>query len=253
MDERVKRWEQRFDWIILVAAALVIPVVVIEQTDPTEPLRTIAGVANWTIWLVFLAELVVMLAIVPNRWRWLRDNPLDVAIVILTPPFLPATMQALRVFRLLRLLRLLRTIKAVQRLFTPQGLQWAALLALITAFCGGAGFAAVEQGHNENVSNTWDGLWWAVATMTTVGYGDVFPVTNAGRMIAVVVMVVGIGFLTMLIGSAAERFVSQDLEQTQVTLASEVDEAESDVLREIEEIAQRLRSVEASVRRIQST
>jgi voltage-gated potassium channel len=75
------------------------------------------------------------------------------------------------------------------------------------------GFAAVEQGSNENVESTWDGLWWALTTMTTVGYGDITPVTESGRMIAAVVMVIGIGFLTLLIGSAAERFVSVDVEK----------------------------------------
>ena len=83
-------------------------------------------------------------------------------------------------------------------------MRWAALLALLTAFCGGASFTAVEQGHNDKVSNTWDGLWWAVTTMTTVGYGDITPETDAGRMIGIVVMLVGIGFLTMLIGASAE-------------------------------------------------
>jgi hypothetical protein len=69
-------------------------------------------------------------------------------------------------------------------------------------------------------------------------------------MIAVVVMVVGIGFLTMLIGSAAERFVAQDVEEAQETLTSEVGEAENDLLREIREISERLRRVEAGVRLI---
>ena len=115
MDERSKRWARRFDWVVVVAAVLVIPVVVIEQTKTSDSLRSAAGIANWAIWTIFLAEVTVMLALVPDRRRWLRENPLDVAIVVLTPPFLPATFQALRVFRLLRLLRLLRAMQAVRR------------------------------------------------------------------------------------------------------------------------------------------
>lgn len=78
--------------------------------------------------------------------------------------------------------------------------------------------------------------------MTTVGYGDITPVTDSGRVIAVVVMVVGIGFLTMLIGATAERFVTPDVEA--VTEAEEsIAEAEADVLREVREITERLQRV----------
>ncbi|MBA2361420.1 MAG: two pore domain potassium channel family protein [Actinobacteria bacterium] len=249
MNERAERWQRRFEVPVLIAALLVIPVIAVEQSDAGEPWPTLAAVTNWAIWLVFLAEVVVMLAIVPNRWRWIRANPLDLAIVILTPPFLPASLQALRVFRLLRLLRLLRVVQAARRLFSPEGLQWAALLTLLTLFIGGAGFAAVEEGSNKNVDNTWDGLWWAFTTMTTVGYGDVSPVTDTGRMIAVATMAVGIGFLTLLIGAAAERFVAPIREEV-VEVEQEVVAAEAEVLGEIAEIADRLRRVEASVRRL---
>lgn len=244
VDERTERWARRFDWIVLVAAALVIPVVVIEQAEPNDTLTAVAGIANWAIWLVFLAEVVFMLSIVPNRRRWLLDNPLDVAIVILTPPFLPASLQALRVFRLLRLLRLLRVLQAARRLFSPKGLQWALLLGLLTLFLGGAAFAAVEQGPNENVSSTWDGIWWAICTMTTVGYGDIGPVTDSGRVISVVVMIVGIGVLTMLIGAAAERFVAQDIAEVEGEVADELEDTQAVVRQELREITVRLAELE---------
>jgi len=61
---------------------------------------TIATVLNWCIWLGFLTEFVVMSWVVPDRWLWIRNNPLDLAIVVLTPPFLPESLQAARVFRL---------------------------------------------------------------------------------------------------------------------------------------------------------
>jgi hypothetical protein len=124
-------------------------------------------------------------------------------------PFLPASMQALRVFRLLRVLRLIAVVGYARRLFSLNGLAYGALLALITVLGGGAAFAHAE---GKEVS-TWDGMWWAVTTMTTVGYGDLYPHTDLGRGIAIVVMVVGIGFLSLLIGAVSERFLASELRQ----------------------------------------
>jgi hypothetical protein len=94
VDERSKRIERLFEWPIVIAAILVIPVIYIEQSEHGEPWSTLATVANWVIWLLFLAEVVVMLAVVPDRRRWARTHPLELAIVVLTRPFLPGSMQA---------------------------------------------------------------------------------------------------------------------------------------------------------------
>ncbi len=86
VDERARRVERRLERPLLVAALLTVPAIAIEQSDVGEPWDTIALVLNWTIWLAFVAEVVVMLRVVPDKVRWLRDHPLDLAIVLLTPP-----------------------------------------------------------------------------------------------------------------------------------------------------------------------
>ena len=88
---------------MLIAAALTLPMVAITESHPAARWRTSPGILNWVTWIAFLVELVVMLAVVPNRRAWLRHHPLDPFIVILTPPILPAGLQSLRVLRLLRL------------------------------------------------------------------------------------------------------------------------------------------------------
>jgi voltage-gated potassium channel len=145
-----------------------------------------------------------MLRVVPDRGRWLRDHPLDLAIVIVTPPFLPAALQAARVFRLLRLLRLVRAGSLARRVFSTEGVRDAAVLTLIAVLGGGAAFAAVE---NKNDLSAWDGVWWAIQTVTTVGYGDTKVTTDAGRIIAICLMITGIGFVAVLTAAAAERFM----------------------------------------------
>ena len=249
VDERAERIQRRFEAPIVVGALLVIPIIVVEQSTTGEPWSTLAAVGNWLVWLLFLAEVVVMLAVVPDRRRWLRAHPLEVAIVVLTPPFLPASMQALRVFRLLRLLRLIAAVRYARRLFTLDGLRYGALLALITVLAGGAAFAHAE---GEEVS-TWDGVWWAVTTMTTVGYGDLYPSTETGRAVAILVMVVGIGFLSLLIGSVSERFltagVEEEVAEAERELEEDVNAARVEVLAELRAIGERLRQLEASVER----
>jgi voltage-gated potassium channel len=213
---------------MLVAALLVVPAIVIEQSSLGEPWDTLAVVINWATWLAFLGEALIMLSVVPDRGRWLRDHPLEVAIVVLTPPFLPASLLAARAFRLLRLLRLVRAAVLARPLFSTEGVRDAAVLTLLTVLGGGAAFTAVEKHQH---LETWDGVWWAVTTVTTVGYGDIKPRTDSGRVIAMLVMIVGIGFVALLTAAAADRF-----------LRSRGDEAKTD--RRLAEIARRLENVE---------
>src|SRR5215212_7291051 len=107
MGERAERLERRLERPMLVAAALVIPALILEESNVGDSWKLVVTILNWAIWLAFAGELVAMLAVVRNRGGYLARNPLSVAIVLLTPPFLPALFQSLRVLRLLRVARLL--------------------------------------------------------------------------------------------------------------------------------------------------
>jgi voltage-gated potassium channel len=139
MNQRSKQVSKRFERPLLVAAVLTIPVTILQLLPAGDPWRTIADVLNWGIWVAFLAEVVVMLRVVPAKARWLREHPLEVAIVVLTPPFLTSIVQSVRVLRLLRLARLLRLGPLVRMLFTHEGVQFAALLTGAPSPCGGSG------------------------------------------------------------------------------------------------------------------
>ncbi len=234
---------KRFELPILIAAVLVIPVIVLEESDVSDTWKTIGGVANWAIWLVFALEVVAMLAVVPSRWKWVRENPLEIAIVLFTPPFLPPSLQALRVFRLLRLARLFRLAPLARRLFSLEGLRYVALLAILTVLGGGAAYASIEK-H----TSTWDGVWWAFTTMTTVGYGDEYPRTTLGRALAMAIMVIGIGFIAILTGAVAERFLSGQIEEVADTERA-VEATDLEVLAELREVRTRLDRLEARLAR----
>jgi voltage-gated potassium channel len=228
MDERASRMERRFEVPVLVAALLVIPVIAIQESDPGEPLWTIADVANWLIWLLFAAELVAILAVSSDRRATLRARPLDLAVVILTPPFLPAAMQAARVLRLLRLLRVFKAAKVLRNFFSLEGLRWAAIATGIVVVAGGAAFSAVETDDDLTI---WDGLYWSITTVTTIG-GDISPESTAGRMIEIVVLLTGIGFIAMLTGALAQQFLGT-LDSEREESLGEVREALTAELREL--------------------
>jgi voltage-gated potassium channel len=202
MDARSERIANRLDPWLIVATLLVVPVLILQASDVSDSWRALADVGDWVVWLAFLGELVVMLAVVPNRRQWIAAHPLDVAIVVLTPPFAGSLLVSVRVLRLLRLVRLLRLASLARAVFSLAGVRYAALLAALTAVAGAQAFSTVE-----NVP-AGDALYWSLTTMTTVGYGDVTPETDMGRAIAVAVMLVGIGFVAILTGAIAQRFIA---------------------------------------------
>lgn len=238
-EEHAGRVERVFDVPLLVAALLVIPLLVIEESPHGRTLRQLAAALNWTIWVAFATELVVMLLVSPKPWRWLRRNPLDLAIVLLTPPLLPAGLQALRLFRLLRLLRLALVVKQSRRLFSPDGVKVAALVAGAAALGGAAIFADVEQRYS-----LWDGIWWAVSTMATIGGGNVVPHTVIGRIVGMVLMPIGIGFFALLTGAIAHRFLAPSHASERSHAASAGD---AQLLRELRRLEERLAQIETAL------
>lgn len=221
----------------MAAALLVIPVVVLDETAHGGMLALVAAVLNWAIWLAFAAELVVLFARASNRGAWLWNNPLTVAIVVLTPPFLPGALQVLRIarvsrlLRVLRLLRLARTARSINVLTSSQALAWAGLLTGLVVLAGGTAFVEVEHAQHLSLN---DGIWWALTTVTTVGYGDIVPRTGLGRIIAGVVMLSGIGFVALLTAAAAHRFIAT---------SEEVESVEASILREVRELRRQIDSL----------
>jgi voltage-gated potassium channel len=246
----VRRIEKRLEAPMFVAALLVIPVVVLEATHVSHGWKTVGSVLNWLIWLAFAFELVTMLIVSNDRGKWLRTHPLEVAIVVLTPPFLPASLQALRLFRLLRLLRVVVIVKEARRLFTVDGIRLASVLAGVAALGGGAIFSSVESGNH----SVWDGVWWAVTTMATVGYGDLAPQTVIGRSVAIALMLIGIGFFALLTGAVAERFLTtqvHDVEEAEIQLSVDVADVRQEIVRELRGVSKQLRELEARIETLQ--
>jgi voltage-gated potassium channel len=219
------RVTHRFEWVILVATLAIIPVMVIELEASSSGAREVAFAANWLIWAIFVAELAFLLTVAPRKAAALKAHWLDVIIIVVTAPAFGRLLASLRLVRLVRLLRLLRltaiVTRAVQRervVSSGATFRLIALLTLVIVVLSGSVEALVDSG---DFPSTWDGIWWAVVTVTTVGYGDVYPKTVDGRIIAMVVMLVGIGFLSVLTATIASYFVKSDRgDETEAILAA---------------------------------
>jgi len=227
----------------LVAAALVVPAVAIDQSKASHGVKLAAEALNWATWGVFALEIAVAMIVVHDRRAWLRRHLLDVVVVIVTPPVLPASLQTLRLIRLMRLLRLIAMARYVRRSFGLQGLQAAAFFALLTILGGGTAFAAAEGRH----LSIWDGMWWAIETMSTVGYGDQYPHTTLGRIVAMGVMLVGIGFVAVLTAALAEHFLAARA-KAQLEELGELEVAEHHLVTEVQDIAKRVQELETMIR-----
>lgn len=197
----------------------------IEAEATSSDAKDIAVAANWMIWLIFAVELAFILAVAPRKAAALRAHWLDAVIVVVTIPFFGAFLSSLRFVRLARLLRLLRLGAILTRLMQREravssgtAFRFAAVLTLLVIVIAGAVQSLIDT---KDFSSTWDGIWWAVETVTTVGYGDLKPTTVEGRIVAMVVMLFGIGFLSVLTATIASRFVKTERgEETDEILAA---------------------------------
>jgi voltage-gated potassium channel len=235
--ERTARWMRT---PLIVAALLAIPTIIVQESDLGRAWEVFGAAMDWLIWAVFAANLLIMLAVVPDRRRWLVQNPLDLLIVVLTPPFLPVTLKLARVLPVVRLLWLVIIAHRLRNVFSLQGLRYAALILFTIVVVGGVVFVAVEPDQH---LSTWDGLWWATQTVTTVTYGDIYPTTALGRIVATVVMTAGIGFVALLTGALAQRFLYGASEGA----ASETRTNEAEITKKLDELSVQIARLEQAL------
>jgi len=157
---------------------------------------------------VFVAEFASRFLAAHDRRQYLRGHWID--LVALIPPI-----RAARVLRLLRLLRLVRAFAGVYRaalhiqgLARHRGFAWLVVAWLaVMVICSIALYAA-EHGINKAIESPFDALWWGVVTLSTVGYGDVYPITPEGRLAAMVLMLLGIGLFSAMTATATSYLIS---------------------------------------------
>jgi voltage-gated potassium channel len=226
-DERLRRFSARVDPVMMVLALLWLPVLVVPLVTDLHGWVDVAfAAADYFVWAAFLAEYVAKLTLAADRWHFVRHHLLDLAMVAV--PIL----RPLRLARLLRFVRLGRvlivlgnSLRRARAMLTHHGLHFV-LLAVVVIIFAAAGLELVFEQYSTGstaIHNFGDALWWAVVTVTTVGYGDKVPMTGGGKWVATALMFTGIGLVGTVTATIASFFVqeqrSEELAEVKAQLA----------------------------------
>ncbi|MCU0422497.1 MAG: ion transporter [Bacteroidia bacterium] len=177
---------------------------------PKELSNLLALIDN-CICVFFLIELSIRFYHAENKLKFWKWGWIDLIASIPTLDFLRAG----RAFRLIRLLRVLRAFRSTRHLInhiyknkTQGTFTTVAIIALLMIIFSSIAILQVETDPNSNIKTAEDAMWWAYVTITTVGYGDKFPVTTEGRIIAAALMTVGVGLFGTFTAFLASFFVA---------------------------------------------
>lgn len=161
------------------------------------------------IWIIFVFDYFYRLFNNDNKLNFIKNNKIDLLSIIPTSSFFQAfkLLKSLKFLKFLKLLKLTffigRYIKSLKIFLKFNNFHYSIITTIFIILIGTILISFVE---NMSIS---DALWWSFVTTTTVGYGDISPTSNIGRLIAAILMLVGIGFLGILTGNIATYFLTK--------------------------------------------
>ena len=203
-ETRREAWERAAEWPLTLAALAFLGAYAWPILDPSlgRPWTTACTAVTTAVWALFAVDYLVRLVLSRRRWRFVRANVLDLAIIVL-PVLRP--LRLLRLFTLLSLLNRYAGMSLRGRVAVYVGGSTVLVLVL-----GALAVLDVERGApDSSITSFGDALWWSVTTVTSVGYGDTYPVTTTGRVVGVALMLTGIGLIGVVTASVASWLVQQ--------------------------------------------
>ncbi len=193
------RWESVTTWPLLTASVLFLIAYSWVVLEPTMP--TVLAVTLWIVlglvWIAFLIDYVVRVALSADKWDFVNHNKVDLLSVLLP---------LARPFRLLKYLGRLPLLggnsgAALRRRVIVIAATFIVMFIYVISL---AEFAAERYAPHALITSFGDSVWWACVTMATVGYGDYYPITVPGRILAVILMIGGV----VIVGTASATVVS---------------------------------------------
>jgi voltage-gated potassium channel len=206
----IEKWEKNTEILLLVLAGVFLAsytwqVLDYNNRDTWQVLEAV----NIAIWVIFAIDYGVRLLLTDHRGRWFIRKFFDFLIIVLP---------ALRPLRLLRLVTLLSIVnRSVGGAVRAKILIFAVGATVLLVYIASLAVLDAERAEGE-ITSLAEALWWAVVTITTVGYGDYTPVSGTGRAVAVGLMVGGVVLVGIIVGTLSSWIVekiSEDVEQAQ--------------------------------------
>jgi voltage-gated potassium channel len=200
------------EWPLTIAAVVFLGAYAWPILDPDLPpgLQTTCSAIGWTVWVFFAVDYVARVAAADDRVSWIVRHPLEIVVLVL--PML----RPLRVLRLVTLLRVLNRTAAGN--LRGRVAIYVSVGSSLIAFLAALAVLDAERGADgATITTLGDALWWACTTMSTVGYGDLYPVTTSGRFIAVGLMFGGIALLGTVTATFASWLVEAVREEADET------------------------------------
>ena len=217
-------WRRRTDIPLLLIAVGSLPLLLLEvvsdRLNPNDQ-NFITGV-NVFVFVAFAIDYLVELCVTDNRKTYLKTQWASLLIVISQSLALLPALGFLGILRGVRALRIVGTLSRIigigaatkeqgRQFFKEKAASVAFGLAGFTLISSAVGFTLAEDvGDGRRIHSFFDALWWSAATITTVGYGDIYPVTAVGRIIAVFTMIVGISTLAVVTARIAQFLISSE-------------------------------------------
>ncbi|MGB0887627.1 MAG: ion transporter [Vicingaceae bacterium] len=212
VDSRESKWGLFFDYFIQGLIILSLITFSIETIpDISDKTREIIQIIELVCVVIFTIEYLIRIIIAKKKLKFIFSFFGIIDLCAILPFYLSTgldlrTIRALRLLRLFRMLKLVRYNKAIKRFsiafkLMKEELIMFSSLAIILVFFSGVGIYYFENSAQpEQFSSIFSSLWWAVCTLTTVGYGDVFPITVGGKVFTFIILMIGLGIIAIPAG-----------------------------------------------------
>lgn len=208
LDRYETRTQRQLTW--LAVGFLIVYALPILDPNDDHRLLSACSILSWLIWGAFAIDYFIRIALSADRRVFVRSHLIEL-IVVAMPMLRP-----LRVLRVLSLTNLAGRLGKEGGVFETVAQAVAAAVSLVVAIGSLAVLDAERGAKGANIQSFGDALWWSITTITTVGYGDRYPVTTAGRCVAVVLMLMGIaliGVVTASIAAWATTYLVREIAQ----------------------------------------